>query len=59
MDGLVKDCGIFIANALEILQSYTKPSIFIIRNHVCTGLSGDFQEPVLLTWIYFNPSMDK
>ena len=27
IDGLVQDCSISIANALEILQSYTKPSI--------------------------------
>ena len=27
IDGLVQGCNIFIANALEILQSYTKPSI--------------------------------
>ena len=27
MDGLVQDCAISIANALEILQSWTKPSI--------------------------------
>ena len=26
-DGLVQDCSISIANALEILQSCTKPSI--------------------------------
>ena len=29
IDGLVRDCRISIANALEILQSCTKPSIFI------------------------------
>ena len=28
IDGLVQDCGISIANALEILQSCTKPSIY-------------------------------
>ena len=27
-DGLVQDCSISIANALEILQSCTKPSIY-------------------------------
>ena len=27
IDGLVEDCNISIANALEILQSCTKPSI--------------------------------
>ena len=28
MDGLVQDCSNSIANALELLQSYTKPSIY-------------------------------
>ena len=28
VDGLVQDCSISIANALEILQSCTKPSIY-------------------------------
>ena len=27
IDGLVQDCSNSIANALELLQSYTKPSI--------------------------------
>ena len=27
IDGLVQDCSNFIANALELLQSCTKPSI--------------------------------
>ena len=30
IDGLVQDCNISIANALEILQSCTKPSILDI-----------------------------
>ena len=29
IDGLVQDCGISIANALELLQSLDKPSIHI------------------------------
>ena len=29
VDGLVQDCSISIANALEILQSFTKPSIYM------------------------------
>ena len=28
IDGLVQDRSIFIANALQILQSYIKPSIY-------------------------------
>ena len=31
IDGLVHDCSIFISNALEILQSCTKPSIYFDR----------------------------
>ena len=30
IDGLVQDCSISIANALELLQSCTKPSIWPI-----------------------------
>ena len=35
MDGLVQDCSNSIANAQELLQSYTKPSTsaFNIRSH--------------------------
>ena len=33
IDGLVQDCSISFANALEILQSYTKPSIYF-QDHV-------------------------
>ena len=29
IDGLVQDCSISMANALEILQSYTEPSIYV------------------------------
>ena len=32
-DGLVQDCSISIANALEILQSCTKPSIYRLSAH--------------------------
>ena len=30
IDGLAQDCSISIANALEILQSCTKPSIYVL-----------------------------
>ena len=30
IDGLVQDCSISIANILEILQSCTKPSIYVL-----------------------------
>ena len=32
IDGLVQDCSNFIANALELLQSCTKPSIYLSLN---------------------------
>ena len=32
IDGLVQDCSNSIANALELLQSYTKPSIYALAN---------------------------
>ena len=39
VDGLVEDCSISIANALEIMQSCTKPSLYTVYNsnyHVST-----------------------
>ena len=33
IDGLVQDCGNSIANALELLQSCTKPSICLLAKH--------------------------
>ena len=35
IDGLVQDCSISIANALEILQSCTEPSIFKRVGIIC------------------------
>ena len=37
IDGLVQDCGNSIANALELLQSCTKPSIyrFVLKGNAC------------------------
>ena len=32
MDDVVQDCNISIASALEILQSYTKASIYYVSN---------------------------
>ena len=43
INGVVQDCSISIANALEILQSCTKPSIFLIQTllqHVLKGPLG-------------------
>ena len=31
VDGLVQDCSTSIANALDILQSFTKPSMYTYR----------------------------
>ena len=33
IDGLVQDCGNSIANAMELLQSCTKPSICVFLPH--------------------------
>ena len=34
IDGLVQDCSIFSVLAMEILQSYTEPSILILSIYV-------------------------
>ena len=39
IDDLVQDCSISIANALEILQSYTEPSIWYIMGLCKTGMT--------------------
>ena len=36
IDGLVQDSSNFIANALKLLQSCTKPSIYSTNSHVST-----------------------
>ena len=50
IDGLVQDCSIAAANALEILQSCTKRSIYYkrprLREDSCTGQ----YMPPLITW---------
>ena len=40
IDGLVQDCSNSTANALELLQSCTKPSIYGLWNVFCTICSG-------------------
>ena len=40
MEGLVQDCSISIANALEILQSCIKPSMYGLK----------MQEMITYTW---------
>ena len=38
IDGLVHDCSNSIANALDLLQSCTKPSLYLVRvacAHIC------------------------
>ena len=39
IDGLVQDCGIAIAHAIEILQSCTKPSICLAQSCTCKNNS--------------------
>ena len=45
IDGLSQDCSISIANAMEILQSYTKPSIYanaaLLGSLFLRGMLGD------------------
>ena len=36
IDGLVQDCSNSIANALELLQSCTKPLIYTCNKHLCS-----------------------
>ena len=36
VDGLVQDCSNSIANAVELLQSYTKLSMWQIKNDILT-----------------------
>ena len=49
IDGLVQDCSISIANALEILQSHTKPSIYMYSK-VPAGMVNPFQAETTLFW---------
>ena len=53
IDDLVQDCSVSIANALEILQSCTKPSKWSQVIALCRPGA------LLLTGFSFNPSMDK
>ena len=53
IDGLVQNCSISIANALEILQSCTKPLKYYFLS-ICMPPGS-----LLLTWFEFNPSIDK
>ena len=45
-DGLVQDCSISTANTMEILQSCTKPLIYI--------LPCQYEFPKILQWLYSN-----
>ena len=54
IDGLVQDCSNYIANALELLQSCTKPSTWSLRlldwhwgNHWGNGRSPNISETIL------------
>ena len=66
IDGLVQNCGISIANALEILQPCTKPSIWyflyfglIVVLNFCRYITG-FSDlgPWGSSWIAFRPQED-
>ena len=37
INGLVQDCSNSIANELELLQSCTKPSIYVLANWIIVG----------------------
>ena len=50
IDGLVQDCSNSIANALELLQSYTKPSIYEKVLPIVTNLIWQDQIYITLTW---------
>ena len=52
-DGLAQDCRNSSALAMELQQTYAKPSVC---NQQQNG--SDLQWPLLLTWFNFNPSMD-
>ena len=39
IEGLVQDCSISIANAMEILQSCTKPSIYLMHGIFCLRIN--------------------
>ena len=54
INGLMQDCSISSALSIEIVQSYTKPSIS--SGSHCWSC---YLWPILLTWFNFNPSMDK
>ena len=55
IDGSVQDCSISIANAMEILQSCTKPSKYPYGTHQCVlTVAGQ----ILWTWLPPSPAMD-
>ena len=58
IDGLMQDCSNSIANALQLLQSCSKPSYVLLYCQFSTMADG-VQGPFLLTWFNFYPSMDK
>ena len=49
VDGLMQDCSISIANALEILQSCTKPSIVVLSSLINQYLQ--FSKQVSRAWM--------
>ena len=61
IDDLVQDCSISNANALEILQSYTKPSIsysvIIASDCICTLYVSNMDIPILSKYVERKPSV--
>ena len=50
LTGLLQDCNISIANTLEILQSYSKPSIYgYTQCFLMSGETGSIQQTPLET----------
>ena len=65
INGLVQDCSISIANALEILQSCTKPSIYeslrlneltllVLRQESCGKITS--VSLLLMPWLFVSPA---
>ena len=53
MDGLVQDCSIFIAKALDMLQSYINPSIYPLKDNLCPHIQCSV-ESTTLKWIDYS-----
>ena len=54
MDGLVQDCNISIANALEILQSCTKPLMGAMASEMEIHAATNSSPVTVLFWSFFS-----